>query len=69
MPTRRYAPAKYTAKKRGLELTVTQEQFFNLLKSPCAYCGDLVGDVGVSMDRKDSSLGYTIENVVPCGNI
>jgi 5-methylcytosine-specific restriction endonuclease McrA len=30
----------------------------------CHYCGNKI--IGVGLDRIDSSIGYTIENCVPC---
>ena len=49
-------------KNRVIELS--DEEFTTLFQSPCFYCGDCSVLNGV--DRKDSSLGYTRNNVLPC---
>lgn len=68
------------AKKRGLEWNLSKEQFRELTSSPCYYTGRMPSRAAYSssrknrsdpyiyngIDRKDSSLGYTIENCVPC---
>jgi hypothetical protein len=70
---------KYMAEPRGLELSLTLEQFKALSQSNCHYCNEapfLATRSGIrdgqptqfrnGIDRKDSSLGYVIENCVPC---
>lgn len=38
-----------------------------MLELGCNYCGDpVLNSTGSSLDRLDSSKGYTITNVVPC---
>lgn len=66
--------AKAEARKRGLEWSLSDEQFVQLSCCPCSYCGrggcnatslrDIVEAGGI--DRFDNSLGYTPENSVPC---
>lgn len=51
-------------KHRGIDNTLTQEEYESLINSPCHYCGDTNLPNGV--DRLDSSLGYVIENCAPC---
>jgi hypothetical protein len=55
---------KRGAEKRGLEFSVTLEDYFWYSLSACQYCGN--HETVSGMDRVDSSLGYTLENVVPC---
>lgn len=66
-----------SAGKRGLEVTLTLEQFCTIVSKPCAYCGDqpkLAGYVGKKymrmaingVDRVDNSKGYLVDNCVPC---
>ena len=65
--------------KRGR--TLTKEDVRNLIQQPCHYCGVLPNHYRVlncgqwsrtstvpthGIDRKDSALGYTKENCVPC---
>jgi hypothetical protein len=68
---------KQAAKKRGILWDLTDEQFYNLTQSTCKYCGCTpknrnsygrkTGDyVYNGIDRVDSNLHYTIDNVVPC---
>lgn len=63
------------AKRKGLEVTLTDDEFINLVTTNCHYCnrpwdsdtrrvnGSLV-KMG-TIDRKDASKGYTTENCVP----
>jgi hypothetical protein len=68
------------AKHRGLEFTLTEDEFVAKVRLPCAYCGDepsrtvfshpkaARGSVFVcsGLDRIDNRLGYTSANTVPC---
>jgi hypothetical protein len=65
------------AKGRGLLFTITKDEFSSLTSQPCHYCGlppyhtfntkGLNGNYTYTgLDRVDNSLGYTLENVVPC---
>jgi len=47
--------------ERGLENDLTKEYIESQLVLPCEYCGYPT----TGLDRKDSSLGHTIENCVP----
>ena len=63
----RYNNNKKKAKERGLEFTLTFEQYENLISQPCHYSGEsILGNSGVGLDRIDNSKGYTIDNVLPC---
>jgi hypothetical protein len=53
---------RYQAKKRGYEFTLTRTEFLNIISMPCYWCGSH-GKIGV--DRKNNTLGYTLENSVP----
>lgn len=70
---------KQSAKRRDLELALTDEQVRALITQPCYYCGAEPAQVGSAIsrgwngiflyngiDRQDSSRGYIIGNVVPC---
>jgi hypothetical protein len=68
------------AKERGLECSLTLEQYLTFVGKNCYYCdekldwiekvvrneGTRKGPRGYNLDRKDNSLGYTFENCVPC---
>lgn len=72
------------AKSRGLEFSLSEEYFYELVVKPCVYCGDVECNVKqrthytrsiklpfkyTGIDRVDSSKGYTVENSVSCCNI
>jgi len=65
---------QYQATNRGLEFSLTKEFFTLLTTLPCHYCKtppkNLFKNYTYSgVDRKDNSLGYTENNVVPCCTI
>ena len=68
---------KRNAKGKGLVWELSLEDFTELVKSPCSYCGSLPQRVFKKhhsssifirngIDRKDSAIGYIKENAVPC---
>jgi len=54
---------KKSAKERGYEFNLSTEDFNKLLLENCHYCGK---EKSNGVDRKENSLGYFAENVVPC---
>ena len=73
---------KVRAKKKGLAFDLTEEQFRAINAQDCHYCGIEPSTIARiknrasesvyiynGVDRKDSSLGYMIDNVVPCCSI
>lgn len=62
----------HLAAKRGLQVTLTYEDFLKFTEQPiCHYCGDLIrwspyNTQVCRLDRKDNRLGYTVENCVTC---
>ncbi len=54
---------KISAKKRGLDFMLSEQEFIHLLSLPCHYCNT---EVSNGIDRKDSELGYTLINSLPC---
>ena len=69
---------KRNAANRGYEFLLTTEQFRELTKLPCVYCGSPPANkylhtkkcrspyVCNGVDRLDNKLGYTVENSAPC---
>lgn len=73
---------KKGAKDRGLEYNLSKKIFYDLTQGNCYYCGTapkqerkprckgkLNSYIYNGIDRKDSVLGYTVENCVPCCGI
>lgn len=60
----KYQDYKNTAKKRGIEFKLTEEEFLLFWQKPCRYCGSEMITIG--LDRVDSDMGYIIDNIVPC---
>lgn len=76
---RYYNQYKSRAKRAGLEFSLSEEEFKNITSSNCHYCNSSAtkeyGDnwKGYSLpyicngiDRKDNTIGYTLENALPC---
>jgi len=68
---------KRGAKKRGLVFELSNDEFKSITSKECYYCGHFPSTVRNfgwangsfvfnGIDRKDNSIGYTIENCVPC---
>jgi len=69
---------KKSAKRRNYEYSLTDEQFTNIISENCFYCGDKETSIKkgqgktsgnfyyTGIDRIDNSVGYVIENCVPC---
>ena len=65
----KYINLKSTAKKRGLEMTITEEEYCQILSRGCFYTGEELVNIenfGYSLDRIDNLKGYTLDNVLPC---
>lgn len=71
---------KASAKRRGIEYNLTEEQFAEITKKDCYYCGGKPKNksdnkecngsyVYNGIDRIDNNKGYTIGNIVPCCHI
>jgi len=57
------------AKERNILFSLEQVHFQHLIKSPCHYCGIIQENGYSGIDRKQSSLGYIIDNCVSCCKI
>lgn len=63
----RYSRFRFKAKQREINVDLTFEQWVGLAKdADCHYCHEKIQSHGISLDRKDSGLGYVMGNVVPC---
>ena len=67
---------KASAKKRNLEFNLEMEDFEYFTQKPCHYCGEFRKNKTPSgwailngLDRKDNSLGYVVDNILPCCSI
>jgi hypothetical protein len=67
-PRRRYSVARYRAQHRGIPFTLTFEQYCAIISQPCVYGvrSESRPDILTGIDRRDSELGYTLENSQPC---
>lgn len=65
-PKRKYSQARSNAKQKNIQFLLTMEEYLELYKKPCFYCGKASGDTGCGLDRVDNTIGYMITNVVPC---
>lgn len=65
-PVGRYRSFLGYAKYNQKESNISFEQYLGLVSRPCHYCGATLGNTGCQLDRLDNSLGYLINNVVPC---
>src|SRR5262245_20563272 len=73
----RYKQYQHLATRRGISFNLSYEEFSNLVKRSCFYCGDpgriktiAIENVIYSarmngIDRVDNRIGYDIHNVVP----
>lgn len=62
----RFNNARFFARRRGIEWSISREQYYSLIKGLCEYCGGDLPKYGTGLDRANSSLGYHPRNVVPC---
>lgn len=56
-PKGKYTRLKAKAKQRGIECTLTQEEYCELCKELCDYCGARLPEAGCGLDRKDNTNG------------
>jgi hypothetical protein len=58
---------RHLAPKRGIAFDLTLDQYRTIVALPCAYSSKGKPQANhIGIDRKDSALGYTVENSVPC---
>ena len=66
-PRGRYHMYTNNAKIRGIRFDITFEDFLTFWQNDCEYCGDKIPLVG--LDWIDSSLGYSLDNIVSCCSV
>ena len=66
---------KWSAKRRGIDWSLSDEDFFAAMVLPCHYCGSQpsLRTVGLKggfrcngIDRKDNQSGYSADNILSC---
>ncbi len=64
----RYSYAKCSAKQNKKPFLLTKDEYKKLASRNCIYCNSPSGGLGVGLDRidNDKSIGYTVDNVLPC---
>jgi hypothetical protein len=68
-PTGRYNRGKRQANERGLDFSITLEEYSIKITQPCYYCKNQLykkSTRGVGLDRLNSNIGYTNDNTVSC---
>ncbi len=61
----KFSTARGSAKRRGVEWTLTLEQYVALRQNACHYCGFPLPEAG-GLDRIEGEKGYVLGNVIPC---
>ncbi len=62
-----FSQVKSRAKKRKLNFDLTLDTYVAIISDGiCAYCSSPLPECGSGLDRKDSTLGYSVNNCVPC---
>lgn len=65
-PSIRFANAKGRARTRGIDWTLSFDEWRRLVSSQCHYCSGGLEQTGCGLDRVDNDIGYHSGNVVPC---
>lgn len=67
-PKYRFSRAKYYAKERELNFTLTRSAYEALIQVPCTYCSGFFPPTtsNIGLDRIDNAKGYEPSNVLPC---
>jgi len=62
-----FSQASAHASSIGYDWQIAYEDWLNLIKLPCHYCGNMEkAKSGSSLDRIDNTKGYLLTNVLPC---
>lgn len=64
-PKERYRFYEWNSRRNNREFSISFDQFVSVINiNVCYYCGSK--DERLGLDRVDSSVGYTLQNVVAC---
>lgn len=63
-PRTRFCTYRKSAAVRGIPFLLSFDEFKQFWNLPCFYCGNLID--GIGLDRRESSLGYILENIDSC---
>lgn len=62
----RWRKAKSRAIRFGIEWSITEDLYIELMKYHCQYCEGHLNTTGSGLDRVQPKLGYFFDNVVTC---
>lgn len=65
-PKHRYKFSIRLAKNRNYDYNLSFDEYCQMIKMPCHYCGEKLNETGSGLDRKNNEPYYEISNVVPC---
>ena len=65
-PERKFAALCKGAKERGLRVDLSFVQYVFLTGQTCTYCQSPLPAMGHGLDRKNSALGYSVDNCCAC---
>lgn len=57
---------KYRAKKKGIEFSLSDDDFYRVLHGQCYICGKDGGQHEIGIDRINNDHGYKTGNIAPC---
>lgn len=65
-PERRFSQTRHRFRYRKIVFKITLSEYKRIIENACHYCGEKYEECGSGLDRINSSIGYTIDNVVSC---
>lgn len=57
---------KSNARTKKIKFELTLEQFKQLWRKPCYYCGSSISTIGLDRVNNNFRIGYIMSNIVPC---
>jgi hypothetical protein len=61
-----YSFYRYCANEKNYNFKLTIDEFKDIIKQRCYYCNHFEVNRLMGIDRTDSSIGYSKDNIVPC---